>query len=278
MNLNFLQSLMMGIVSGLTEMLPISPEAHRTVLRFFYGVDSEDAVFRLLIHLACLIAINLYYFNDIMDLRRANYLMKIPPRRRKRHPDTATANTVKLLRSAVSVVIVFRLATLALEPMSGKLWFLGFTLVANGILLLIPGLVRSGNMNSRNMPRLNGLIMGLGSGLGVIPGISPLGAAISLGQWQGVDRQYALKFAHLLLLPGLGMELLFDIVSIVMGGAAAFSAMGFFAALVGSVAAGIAAWWGIRLMNALAQRAGFTAFAYYSWGAALMCFTLFLMI
>lgn len=278
MNLSFLQSLLMGFVSGLAEMLPISAEAHRTVLRTFFGIESEDAVFRLLVHLACLIAVGLYYSGEIARLRHANALMKIPPRRRKKPLDPADANTVRLLRDAAMVMAACRVFTLALRFIGEKLNLLPAALTVNGLLLLIPGLVRSGNMNSRNMPKMNGFLMGLGAGLGVVPGVSPVGGAMSLGQWRGVDRRYALKFAYLLMIPGLGIQILFDLISIVLGGAAAFSGMGLLCALAGAIAAGIACNLGLKLMNRIGEVAGFTGFAYYSWGMALLCFVLFLMI
>lgn len=278
MNMNFLQCLVMGFVSGLTEMLPISAEAHRAILGTFFGVDSEDAVFRLLIHFACLVALWLFYRNDIQELQRANELMKIPPRRRKRPLDPAAANTVKLLRSAAAVMIVLRLFTIALAFIGDHLNYLSIPLILNGILLLSPSLVRTGNMNSRNMPRIYGVLMGLGGGLGVVPGISPVAGAMSLGHWRGVDRQYGLRFAHLLLIPGLAIRMVFDLIGIFMGGAAAFSGVGFLAAVAGAVAAGIACNLALKLMNFLSQHGGFSGFAYYSWGTALLCFVLYLMI
>ena len=278
MNLNLPQSLLMGLVSGFAEMLPVSAEAHRTILRTFFGVGSEDAVFRLLVHLAALIVLNVFYSNEIMELRRANYLMKIPPRRRKKPLDPSYASMAKLLRSAVTVMVVCRLFTLVLSFIGEKLNLLPAALIVNGILLLIPSLVRSGNMTSRNMPKLFGWLMGFGAGLGVVPGISPVGAAMSLGQWQGVDRSYSMKFAHILLVPALGVEMVFDMVSMFMGGAAAVSGIGLLIALIGAAASGFAAYWGLKLMHWLAKKSGFTIFAYYSWGAALLCFTLFLMI
>ena len=276
--MNFLQSLIMGLVSGFAEMLPVSAEAHRTLLRTFFGIGAEDAVFRLFVHLACLITLNLFYSNDILELRRANHLMKIPPRRRKKPLDMAAANSVKLLHTAVTVMIVFRLFTMVLSFIGGKLNLLPAALIVNGSLLLIPGLVRSGNMDSRNMPKMNGFLMGVGAGLGVVPGISPVGGALSLGLWQGVDRRYGLKFAHILLIPALGVEMIFDVISMIMGGAAAFSGMGLLIAIAGAIAAGIGCHFGLKLMHFLAQKTGFTLFAYYSWGAALLCFVLFLMI
>lgn len=278
MNLNFLQSIVIGFVSGLAEMLPVSAEAHRTLLRTFFGVESEDAVFRLLVHMACLIALNWHYSGTVLDLRRTNHLMKIPPRRRKRPVEMASANTVRLLRTAVTVMLVFRAGTMALSFIAGKLNLLPVGLVISGGLLFLPAIYRSGNMDARNMPKGNGLVMGIGGGLGVVPGISPVAGALSLGQWSGVDRQFALKFAHILLIPALGIQMVFDLIDIVMGGAAPFSGLGLLASLVGAVCAGFGCHYGLKLMEQLARTKGFTLFAYYSWGMALLCFVLFLMI
>lgn len=278
MNLNFLQSIVIGFVSGLTEMLPVSPEAHRTLLRTFFGVETEDAVFRMLVHIACLMALALHYSGTVGELRRANRLMKIPPRRRKRPLRMSEANTVRLLRTAIMAMLVLRAGTMALSFVAGRLNWLCVGLVISGALLILPAIFRSGNMDARNMPKFNGLLMGIGAGLSVLPGISPVAGAMSLGQWQGVDRSFAMKFAHILLIPVLAVGIGFDLVDIVMGGAAAFSFSGLLSAIAGAVAAGFGCRYGLRLMEKLDTNRGFTPFAYYSWGMALLCFALFLMI
>lgn len=278
MNLNFLQSLVMGFVSGLAEMLPVSAEAHRTLLHTFFGVESEDAVFRLLVHTSCLIAVALHYSSTIAELRRANRLMKIPPKRRKRPLNMADGNTVRLLRTAMTAMLVLRSGTMVLQFVSEQLNLVCIGLVIGGIFLILPAIFRSGNMDARNMPKLNGLLMGIGAGMSVLPGISPVAGAMSLGQWRGVDRQFAMKFAHILLIPVLGIGLVFDLVDIVMGGAAPFSFLGLLSAIAGAVATGFGCHYGLKLMDRFAATRGFTLFAYYSWGMALLCFVLFLMI
>ena len=278
MNLNLIQSIVIGFVSGLAEMLPVSAEAHRALLYTFFGVESEDAVFRLMVHTACLIALNWHYSGTVLDLRRTNHLMKLPPRRRRQSVDMASANTVRLLRTAVTVMLCFRAGTTVLRFISGKLNLLTLGLVLSGVLLFLPAIYRSGNMDARNMPRGNGLVMGIGGGMGVLPGFSPVAGALSLGQWSGVDRQFALKFAHILLIPALGVQMAFDLIDIILGGAAAFSGFGLLTALVGAAASGFGCHYGLKLSEQLARATGFTVFAYYNWGTALLCFVLFLMI
>lgn len=278
MNMSFFQSLMMGLVSGMAEMLPVSAEAHRAILRTFFGSETDDPVFRLMVHLGCLIALLLFYNRELQELSRAKRLMKIPARRRKNPLDPSWANTARLLRGATMVMVICRLFTLPLDFIGQGLNLLAIPLAVNGIFLLIPAMVRSGNMNSRNMPRVNGALMGLGAGLGVVPGISPVAGAMSLGMWTGVDRRYALRFSHFLLIPGLGVEMVFDIARLVLSRGAAFSGLGFLFAILGGCAAYFAARFALKLANIMAEKVGFTGFAYYSWGAALLCFVLFLMI
>lgn len=278
MNMNFLQSIIMGIVSGLAEMLPVSSEAHRALFRTFFGIDSEDAVFRLLVHISCLIAVWLFYSAEITALRKANRMMKIPPKRRRGTLNMAHAYTVKLLRTAVIVMILCKIPTLSLQFIEQSLLLLSFALIINGLLLLIPRLVRGGNMDSRNMPKINGLLMGLGAGLSVFPGISSIGAVLAIGHWRTVDRKFALKFSYILLIPVLIVKIIFDFALLVMGGAAAFSGLGLLRALAGALTAGFSAHWGMRIMNTLVERADFSFFSYYSWGIALLSFILYLMI
>lgn len=276
--MNLLQSLWMGLVSGFAEMLPVSAEAHRTLFRLFFDIPAEDPLFRFLVHGGILVALNLAYSGEILALRQASHLMKISPRRRKKPLDPGYATMVKLLKSATLVMVLCRCLTMPLAFLGKQLNYLAFPLVVNGILLLLPSLLPSGNMTGRNMPRIFGLSLGLGAGLGVVPGISPLGATVSIGQCQGVERGYCLKFAHILLIPTLGVEMVFDLVDLCTGGAVAFSALGLFGAILGAIAAGVGAFWGIRWMKQLAQGNGFGPFAYYSWGLAICCFALFLMI
>lgn len=278
MNLNFLQSILMGFVSGLAEMMPVSAEAHRALLRTFFGVEGEDAVFRLLIHISCLTVLTLHYSDTVLELRRAGRLMRIPPKRRKRPLEISSANTVRLLRTAVTAMAVLRAGTLALQFVADRLSLLSIGLVITGILLFLPAVCRSGNMDSRNMPKVNGLLMGIGAGMSVLPGISPVAGAMSLGMRQGVDRGFALRFAHLLLMPVLLIQCGFDLISIFTGGAAAFSFSGLLYALAGAIAAGFGCRCGLELTDRLVRSVGFVPLAYYSWGMALLCFTLFLMI
>ena len=276
MNLGFFESVIMGFISGLTETLPVSAEAHRTLLGTLLGV-SPDPVTLLFIHMGCMAGLYTCFHGEIARLSRTAAQLKIPAKRRRKTVNAADASFLRLLRSAAMVLILCKLFTRPLSFIGEKLYLLPSVLVVNGILLLIPRLTRSGNMDARNMPRMYGWLMGFGGGLSVVPGISLLGAAMSLGQWRGAERKFALKFAGLLLMVGLGCNCVFDIAAM-FSGTLAFSGAGLLNAFLGAVAAAVGCWLGMRLLVFIAEWTGFSAFAYYSWGMALLLFLLFLMI
>ena len=273
--MNLLQNLIMGFVSGFAELLPISAEAHRAILCRLFGVESEGSLFRLLIHIACLAAVIYGCRNEIRHIRRVRRLMKLPARRRKIQPDAQTVYTIRFLRTATILMVVLKLLGMPLDFIGGRMNLLAVSLAVNGVVLILPAMVRTGNKDSRNMLRLDGLAMGVGAGLSGIPGISPVGAGVSLGTARGIERGYALSFVYLLMIRVLGVNILMDLVGLVISGGG-ISVMGIVMAALGAVCAWCGSMLAMKLMRTIASFANFAGFAYYSWGLALFCFILFL--
>ncbi len=278
MNMSWLQSLITGFVSGLAEMLPISADAHRLILRTIFGIPSEDALFRLFCHAAGLLMLLWLLQSDLRHLRRTSRLMKVPPRRRRQNLDLASSITIRLLKAAFLVMLIVRLLVAKLTFIQNHPAYMTIALIINGIILLVPALIRNGDMDSRNMPKITGIVMGIGGGLSGIPGISHMAAVTSFAISSGVDRRYALHFASILLLPNLAIDILFDLTTLMVGGTAAVTKPALLIALLGGCFAAFGTYLGVRLMRWIASRRGFDCFAYYCWGAALLCYILFLIV
>lgn len=275
--MDILQSFIIGIVSGFAELLPISGETHRAILRFLMGIDAQAAITKLILHTASLAALLWCSKEELLRIRKTQALRKIPRKKRRRQPDMPTVYTIRLLKAAGILLILGRIFTMQLSFVGNELQILAFTTFANGVLLLIPSFVRNGNKDSRNMPRLDGLLMGLGAGLSVIPGISQVGASVSLGIARGVDKKYALKFAYLLLIPGLLLHIIFDIIAVVTDGAV-LAGIGIGVVIASAAASYIGSYLGYKFMNFLAFSTNFSAFGYYCFGVGLFSFVLFLTI
>ncbi len=277
MNMNLVQGIIIGFVSGFAEMLPISADAHRLILRTIFGIPTEDALFRLFCHGFSLLMLVWMFQEDLRHLQRTNRIMNTPPKRRRQKLDYASSITIRLLKTAFIVMLVMRVLLSKLTLIQERLSYMTIALAFNGLVLLVPSLIRNGNMDSRNMPKITGAIMGIGGGIAGIPGVSHMGTVTSFAVSSGVDRRYALRFASILMIPNLAIEVVFDLSSMMVSGSALSRRM-LLTSLVGGCFAALATYLGVRLMHWIADRRGFDCFAYYCWGTALLCYILFLIV
>lgn len=278
MNINWQDSLLYGLVSGLTEFLPVSSQAHGALFRKLLGISGNIAVLQLLMHLAALLALYTATSGYLRGLHREMKLAAVPRRRRKRYPDIRSILDVQLIRTAFyPLVLGFFFYPLARNHLE-KLYMAAVFLMLNGCILLIPQLLPTGNKDSRSMTRLDGVLMGLGSALAVIPGVSRMATTTTVLSARGADRSQALNWALLLSIPALAFYVGFDVYDIAVSGLAIASVRDVFVCVLGAAGTYCGAYGGILLMRFLAVNAGFSGFAYYSWGAALFTFIQFLTI
>ncbi len=276
MELNWLESIFLGLIGGISELLPISSQAHQRLFLFLVGGEQVPFL-RLCTHLGALLALLVACNPLIARMRRERKIASVPPRRRRRQPDVRCLRDIKVLRTAVMPVLLSIILYFLLQKSASSLWLIAILLVVNGILLYAPRLMSSGNKESLAMAPLDSILMGMGAALGALPGISRVGACTSIGLMRGCQRQYSLDMALLLSIPALILWLVFDCVGLVM----TLSAVTFMGVLKGLVAGCFAfggAYLSTFLMRFLAVRIGYSEFAYYSWGLALLSFILYLTI
>jgi len=270
--MDWLESILFGFVSGLTEFLPVSASAHEALLLTMFG-GSVTPLLRLVIHAAALLAVYQSCAEQIGAMMREQRLIRIPPRRRKRQPDMVKVLDLRLLRTAAIVLALGFLAYPTVNVWSGKLNVIAAVLVINGIILYVPMHMATGNKDSRFMSQLDAVLLGLAGTVGMVPGISRVGAVTSAGIAQGADREQALRWSLLLSIPALVVLLAMDVYSIMTVG---LGAVAILQTVLAAVAAFGGAYVGIRMMRFMAVRAGFSGFAYYCWGAALFTLLMYL--
>lgn len=270
--MDWLEAILFGLISGLTEFLPVSAQAHEALMLKMFGT-SATPLMRLLIHGAIGLALYQSCAEQISQLLREQRLIRVPRNRRKRQPDMVKVLDMRLLRTATIVLALGFLAYPTLSAWRGDLHVVAPVLVVNGILLYIPMHMATGNKDSRSMSQLDAVLLGLAGAVSLIPGISRVGIITSAGIARGADREQALRWSLLLSIPALVILLGMDLYGIITAGLGTVS-------LLETVFAAIAAFGGahagIRIMRFLAVRAGFSGFAYYSWGAALFTFIMYL--
>lgn len=277
MDLSWLQSIFYGVLSGLTDILPVSAQAHKVLLLKFFGTSGSMEMMDLMIHLAILAA--LYFSNQtqLVRISRAKALARVPKRKRKRPLDTRSLMDLSMLKTMLVPVIVGLFLYQYASPLKSNLLLLSIFLFLNGVVLYIPQFLPSSNRDSRTLSRVEGLLMGLGGMASMLPGVSAIGVSTSIGSVCGVERSYSLNMALLMnMFIAIGM-LVYDVIGIAASGIGTLSFLIFLRYLVTALVSFAGCFLGIKFTRYLAANHSFTLFALYCFGLALFTFILNLM-
>lgn len=276
MDLSWLQSLLIGLVSGIAEVFPISARAHRLLLLKLFGLREESAIVLLLVHISVAAALYFSCRAHIVRMLRAQRIARIPKKRRKRPLDGEGLSDFSLLKTAVIPVILAFFLYSKISLLVGKPVYIAALLVVNGIILYVPQYLPGSNKASGAMTRIDGLYFGLGGALATLPGISCVGSTVSIASVRGMDMKKALNLGLLLNIPmNIGFAV-YDLIHLLSEGGGSVT----FSQLISGILAGIMAFAGVivavRALKKIVENVGYSIFGFYSWGLALLTFIFFL--
>jgi len=261
-------ALLLGIVQGVTEFLPISSSGHLSIAQNLLGLGvegSDDVFFDVLLHLGTLAAVFAAYWDDIRDMIWEFFAMlrdivkgsipdAVPPARRLIL--LIVAGTLPLF-----LILPFRHK---IESLSSNTYFVGGALLATGLLLYASDRVRKGRKTEKNATLADVFAVGFGQAVATCPGISRSGMTISIGCFRGMERRFAVRFAFLLSIPAvLGANIL----QIGDAAAAGVDPALLPSYLLGVASAAVSGYLSIRLVRMVTDKGKFGAFAYYCWVA-----------
>ena len=226
MEFGWLHSLIYGLICGFTQFLPVPAEAHRALYLQIIGSIDEGIWTRIALHLGALLALLTACSESLKRFRREQRLANLPARRRKRQPDRKTMLDLRLLRIAGVPFLLSVLAYSMRWQIESRYWLLAIVLAVNGIILYAPQFMPGANKNSLSLSAVDSFLIGVGGGVGTIPGISGIGALTSVAKMLGTDRQYALEIGLLLYIPMnvilLGIHF-YSLISVGMGSVTTFT-------------------------------------------------------
>lgn len=274
MDFNWLESIFYGLVSGISNILPVSAQAHKLLLLKIYGTSSEPGLMRLLTHLGIWAAVFYNCQPQIIKIMRARSLARIPKRRRKRPLDTKSLMDFRLWTTMIIPVILAYLFYEKASALHTSLPLMAVFLFINGVILYVPQFLPGSNKDARTLSRVEGLLMGLGGAASVLPGISGVGATVSVGLVCGVERSYALNMALLMQLAITAALVVFDLIALFSVGLGGLTFGLILRCILAAAAAFAGTTLGIRVMRNLAAEKGFAFFGYYCWGVAMFTFIL----
>lgn len=269
--MDWLQGLILGLVQGLTEFLPVSSSGHLAIGREILGVEaSEDLIFEVVVHTATVLATIVVFRKQIWKLLCGLFKFKY---------NDETDYILKICVSMVPVFIVGVFFKDSVESLFSSLLVVGVALLVTAALLFFSDKASQRNIDAEAAAHKNGigfgqaLIIGLGQALAVIPGLSRSGTTISTGLLCGVKRETVAQFSFLMVLVPILGEAFLDLV----GGDMAASSVGAGALVAGFVSAFLSGLFACKVMIALVKRAKLKWFALYCAivGIAVIVFTAF---
>ena len=239
--MTWIEALILGLIQGLTEFLPVSSSGHLEIGKVLLNVEvKEDLTFTVLVHFATVLSTITVFFGELKELTRGLFAFRW---------NAETKYVSRILLSMIPVLIVGILFKDEVESLfSGNLKLVGGALLVTAALLISTQLVKVG---TKKIPFPDALLMGIAQAIAVIPGISRAGATISTGLLMKNDRSEVARFSFLMvLLPIIGAALL-DILSLSSSNSEpAISAgsmiIGFLAAYISGY---LACTWMIRLVK-----------------------------
>lgn len=266
--MEYLSAAFMGLLQGVTEFLPVSSSGHLSLFQNFFNGQAPDALFNVLLHFATLLAVFVYYWHDIADMIAEFFRGAVALVRRD------GSETAPPARRLVLMVILATLPLVVVLPFKSKVealgastLFIGCALLVTGLLLFACDRLRPGRKNERTMTVTDALLIGCAQALAVVPGLSRSGTTISAGTARGLDRTFAVRFSFLMSLPAVLGATLLEVIDAAKTGVDPALIPKY---ILGMAVAAVSGYFAIRLVNLLAKKGRFGAFAYYCWAVGIV--------
>ncbi len=273
------QSIIMGIVQGLTEFLPVSSSGHLAIFKHILNIETDTGIlFDILLHIGTLIAVCAVYFKDIRDLIVegcklivdicvnaatwiSNFKQKDEKKPYRKLVDSPTRRFVVLIIvSTIPTGIIGVLGSTIVEVSSETLIVPGICLLITSMLLLIADGITAGKKKIGSVSYTNGFVLGIFQGIATLPGISRSGTTITACLLSGFDRSLAVKYSFIMSIPAILGAAVLEIKDI---GKLSIGAGEWMSYLVGMLIAAAVGYVCIKTMLVVVRKKKFKVFSIY---------------
>ncbi len=270
--MTYFMAILLGVVQGIAEFLPISSSGHLTLMQhFFSGMEEPDSLYNILLHFATLIAVCIVYRKDIagmiVEFFRGLAALFGKQGGREAAPPPARRLVLLVILGTLPLALVLPVEEYV-DQLSNHPAFVAFALIATGFLLFFSDRMAKGKKTERTATVKDALLVGLAQACATVPGLSRSGTTISAGMALGFKREFAVRYSFLLSLPAVLGATLLKVVKALQEGGIDTERLPMY--LVGMMVSGVVGYFSIKLVNLLAEKGKFGKFAYYCWAVGLV--------
>jgi undecaprenyl-diphosphatase len=259
--MSIFEAIVLGIVQGLTEFLPISSTGHLRILPAFVGWDDPGSAFTAVIQLGTTVAVLIYFREDLWRIGRAWFASLRGGG--ARHSQDARLGWYILLGTIP--IGIFGLAFKHdIEHGARDLYLIGTMLIVFGLVMLAADRYAKRERELDTMSPTDGIVVGAAQALALVPGVSRSGATISAGLFRGLTREAAARYSFLLSTPAIVLSGLFELKGIADGSEHTGASAGDL--IVATLFAFVVGYWSISFLLRFITRHGLTPFVFYRLG------------
>lgn len=241
--MNIFEAIILGLVQGLCEFLPVSSSGHLLLARQIMGLSGEYLIFDVTAHVGTLIAVCIHFYKDILSLFT-----------------TDRKKLAYLMLSTVFAVVVGLVIKIFLPSVVEDTKYLGVNFIICAIMLFLAQIVSRKSNKTNPFSYKTAISMGLMQAVGVLPGISRSGSTITGGIISNADKNEVASFSFLMSIPIILGSFLLESVSVVSDGA---MVIGTAPIIVGFVASFLSGLFAIKFMMKIIKKANFLPFSVY---------------
>ena len=285
--MSLLESIIMGLIQGLTEFLPVSSSGHLAIFKQLFEIEEPGIFFDILLHIGTLLAVFAVYYKDIFKLITEGigiladigrnigiFFRNITGGKDGRMPYHHVVNSsyrklvVLILVSTIPTGVI-GIAAKDLVEMSTQLLIVpGICLIITAVLLFIADHVPDGGKVPRNVTYTNAFIVGICQGLATLPGLSRSGTTITACLLNGYSRKFAVKYSFLMSIPAILGALVLEIKDVDLAALSGGDVLNY---AVGTIVAGIVGYICIKTMLVVVKKKKFTIFSIYCLIIGIIC-------
>ncbi|MDM8518164.1 undecaprenyl-diphosphate phosphatase [Desulfobacterales bacterium HSG16] len=261
-----IQAVLLGIIQGLTEFLPVSSSGHLVLFQRLFGLTEPELFFDVSVHMGTLVAVLIFFRNDIFSIIRHLYLFFIGLFQGRKTPETEEEKrdlklVVMIIAGSIPTGIIGLLLHGFADTIFSSIVFTGFMLLLTGTFLWISKKVENAGRKISKMTASEALLIGTVQGLAIMPGISRSGSTIVTGLFLGLSRETAARYSFLLSIPAIFGAQLLSIADFSNG--VHHTSLGI--TLIGAVTAGIFGYAALAMLLFIMRQGKLYMFAPYCW-------------
>lgn len=264
--MGYIEAIILGLVQGLSEFLPISSSGHLALLENLFEINEESVLFfAVLLHIGTLVSIFIVYHEDIYALiKELGLLFKdIFSGKGLRIEERPIRKLgIMIIVSSIPTAIMGLLFSNFIDKIFGSLMVISICWIITGFILLFSEKLKNNNKEIEGMKYRNAIFVGICQGLAIMPGISRSGSTIVGSLVTGLKREFAVEFAFLISIPAILGSALLEFPKAIKAGIDP-STIG--PMIVGFLVAAISGYFAITTMIRIVSKHKMRYFSYYVW-------------